>query len=1265
MSGFVVVKIITRSLVFLLVLVLIVPLILAVSLSFSSPPVIISAVSNITTTDPFHCEFTPLGDGALTANVTWILNTSIPFSWESVAISNNTLASSAEVNTTDTSKGQMWYCSVRIENGTANYTENSTAITIANTLPVITSTSDQVAYEDSEFNLQMTYTDADRDSVIWDSADLNMSLYADTPLFEISPGGLISFLHTDESLVGNHTMKISADDLDPDHEARVNINFEFIAVNDLPIFTNASLTKACIESFTCSGTILATDEEGDPLNFTTNETFINLQSDGTYSFNPTYAQAVKHNYYIQINVSDGIGQSVGFLNLSINTTNHAPNVTYQNISGTQNDPEYYFLMNVTDAYDPQDFFNFTLNTTCGKMPWSFTQLSNGSNSTSAFLEINQSLNSNDFVECRDATITVHEYKVDPVEPKGTYVYSVFFNITNQNDAPIIHNMSYYSQNLQNNIHNLSGAIGLSFLYRVNATDVDILTYEGDSLTYSLIAVPTFSSTSIPLFSISPTTGTIVSNQSSMNDSYLGNHSFFVVVTDNGTPAYNYTKAVNISVAVNFPPQIFPTNSSDCAEESSCLKYFAANDTEGSLLELLLTNLSYTNPLNETRTNYTSDEIATLLGINLSDYSFAGLTTNFTMNMSSNDSVVGLYVLNYTYRDDVGKTNSSSFTFNITNIPEAPRLDNNYDHTVFENITFGIFAETVPFLKYIYGFDEDLFYNQDTLNYTYEFIGPILPNFTVSRINNTVALVNFTPPPYETGNFTVNITVTDSTNLSDSQIINFTVHDKSEFPNITHVRPYFDISTNETIFSFMPIQSSENITSIVVHENQQVTFNIIAKDTDNLSMLAYWYRNGVLNRTLNYTEDSAWTYHFSYFDSGLMNFSVQIWDIGYDLFKWNVTVLDENRPPQFLNPISNYTGANSITGRQTFYNFFLQNSNDIVFLDPDDDLNEDGILSGSEHNTLNFSVNTSGSCDEIADFEFNNQELTVSPSKTGTCSTNFIASDSYGEIVHSNTVVMNIIRIEGAASSSSSSSTSTRTVTQTVTIPLEIEVDVPEWFSLIEPGVVSIYENGSVVVPIELKNNLDKQIRGISLNSNTSAKNITLKFSKTYFDSLDAGASTYLNLTAYKYRANAPFEINVSAYIDSLDYTDYAVVYVNALEKGDEDTNSIKSKISFARDLLNDNPECSELFGLLLQAEKGETNDSTHSLKIVNGVISGCKYLINEGGPASDSLPRSFIGKIGLYTQEYVNFRVLGLLFGSLLVLALAFGLIMRFKLKRI
>jgi len=1264
-------KIAVLARVFFLVLVLLLFSSLALALSFSDGP--IATPGNATTTSTLYCEFTPSGDGALQANVTWYRNGA---RWSdsdvSVAVGDGVAQSVASVSSANTLKNQQWRCQVTLSNESTVLRTNSSIITIQNSPPIVTfPVLNQTAYEDSPFSITATASDSDGDPVLgWLSVDLNESEYGGTSLFTISSTGVISIDQTNESLVGLHTMSLLVYD-GSDWGGR-NILFELIAVNDAPEFDPGTLTVTCEEGSWCNHTIIATDEEDDPISFLANESFINMNAAGVFSFIPVFADVGVHE--IEINISDGEDYLIDTLTLTITSINHVPdflNDSQEPSSAIQNQSErFLFYVNATDI-DLEDAINFSVvSTTCDVEPWSITTLENGSGGGVAQGLINVSFSSepgfsaNDFVACRDITIAAFDGK--------EYAYKNFtLNITNTNDPPTIFEMSYYeSTDFNTNMSNLSSAKGLEFQYRVNATDPDMFTYENDSLIFSLFGHdPT-------RFEIDAVSG-LVSSIGLMDDSFIGIHEFLVVAHDEAGVSAN--RSLYLEVINNSAPTLRVFDASPCDEGVLCLKDIIADDEENNLQNYSVFSLRYTPPmlvngsivLNHSASRIYGDEEVRLLFVNYSNFNSSSLAYQF--NLTANNSQVGFYELNISFFDLFSASSSYSVSFNITNVNNPPFLNNDATTPLTPLTLFPIVRDRI-FEKIIYGVDGDLYYGLDNLTFSYN-LSPtsnITANFNLTQISRNAALLQFLPNQTHVGTHNITISVEDGDGAREDQTFNFTVFPPSIPPNISKIRPY-STGFNQTVTS-IPLQSTATYPSphtVYVAEGDAVQFEVEVTPTEYLisEIIIDWFVDGALVKSAYYNSGGRnYVHTFGYFDEGTKNITAVAKDplLSQDVFEWDVMVFNTNRVPLFINNLRDLSAAtnSSVSGPQSFVDFFrLTSASNIVFLDPDDDLNSDAVLNTGETNRLTFSIVPNSSCVAYGNFEFNDLNLFLEPTAIGTCYARFNATDAEGLWVLSNQIQIDILSLDSGQEQQPN--TDTRVVQQRITIPFEQQVDEPKEFQLIIPGIATIYTNGTVIIPLRLKNTWDETLSSIFLSANTSISGLDISFSEDVIASLGVGDMRRVNLTLRNYRLDGPFEVNISAQIDSLDYTDMVTLYVNALEKGSEDSDSIRSKIGFARDLLGDNPECQELVEVLNSAESMAATSEQDALVLIDKVVTGCKYLINQENKALTTVPTSFLGRLDAYTNALIDTRSLFTVFLVLSLVAVGIGIFAKLRLKNI
>ena len=230
-----------------------------IAISFSSSPSV--SPDNVTVDTTFDCTFTSDEDGF--ANVTWFVER-VGSGWESWTaddVINHPLSAGSPSSVTahnaasNASKDERWRCQVTLSNGTHSVVSNSTSdVLIINSLPDISYPEQSVVIsqsEDSPYSDFAIATDADGDDIFWTFAYSGhdpIAPYSESSPFDFSinsGSGLMSFVVTNESQAGNHTIDVIAKDGSGDGRVRTVI-FEVIPVNDSPEF--GSLEFSCTEN---------------------------------------------------------------------------------------------------------------------------------------------------------------------------------------------------------------------------------------------------------------------------------------------------------------------------------------------------------------------------------------------------------------------------------------------------------------------------------------------------------------------------------------------------------------------------------------------------------------------------------------------------------------------------------------------------------------------------------------------------------------------------------------------------------------------------------------------------------------------------------------------------------------------------------------------------------------------------------------------------------------------------------------------------------
>jgi hypothetical protein len=1159
-----------------------------------------------------------------TANVTWFKNgianttqTDIPCTANQVCSTNG----NGNIPASFTTRNDVWICSVFYNNGSAIENHN-VSVTIVDSPPtspriywpnnteIVNVTA--VIAEDSVTTFTVNSTDADGDSITY--------LINDTTYCSINTTGALRCAPTAESHNGFRIIRVSADTQEATTHTFFMLNVT--PVNDAPYFSPSLQNKTVTEGNALNYNIFGGDDELDtPYTFMIaglNSLILNSTAGTTAKimFNnsgldkASFADRGNHTINVTIidNGSPSKNSTVSF-RLEIIPTNHVANMTIVVVNSTnliQGGPLLVYI-NASDI-DNDTITFFTNNSLLYNISYSATDHTNPSGVSSATALINVTNLTNDHVINREVSIIAFDSK----ENTST---RVFLNITNTNDFPIIYDNSFYAGNTLNNT-NISALIaytGVSLSYRVNASDVDSNTYEGDTITFS---------TNDSNFPINTSTGII-----KYTPSASGNYSFLVTVTDSHNAKTNHTAMI----------EVLPNTNPSFTQNPIIIRCF----------EYDATNYPFSCYYNMS---------SNVTDLDSGDYvaSFAANTTIFTIdptsgiiNFSANQSFIGNNSITLNITDSRGGTNSTTIYVIINNTNNAPQLGNPAIPST--RFVIGNTYNPIP----ITATDNDLLLTNSTENLTFALAatGPVPGIFSIAKTSSTQADLSFTATTTaHAGNYTINVTVNDTSNNVSKITFNIVIYNITAIPNITQITPfgspYFNNSVNT---SWRNASDFPKSTSITIAENSTYTFDetSFADNATYPNTLTYaWYIGGVLNATT-----SAINKNFGFFSAGAYNITfVATDDFNYsNSFTWLLTVNNVNRAPVLANPLVNLI----VDGTTTYNNYMTYYNSQTRFIDYDDDPDGDNQVVGNA-STLIF---TATPC-AFANFTFIQTDLKVKTIATGECYVNFTAIDAQNNslAVTSNTVLINITSVSNETSETPITVTTTSSgggsSTITIPIPLPVEVDRPKPLQIITPKLVTIYKNAIVKVPIVLNNTWNGTLEGITLGAKTNATNVTIYFDKAFFPRIYQGQSEEATLTIENYKSDGHYEIQIIGNVTNPEFHDVATIFVNSADAKSEG-DSLETKISFAQDLLSSNPECQELTELLNQAKKElAVNNYKATGQIVDDVIDGCKYLVSNAKNTEEKPSKDFINRIQ-WNKKYGEYIIIGI-FCALFIVAAAY-----------
>lgn len=960
--------------------------------------------------------------------------------------------------------------------------------------------------------------------------------------------------------------------------------------------------------------------------------YLYFQTEEGYATN-THA----HDWLVTINLTDSFGlafnrsASTITFNLSISPTNFNPyflNNFSDSPEGIQNG-NFTYLLEAEDP-DEDDILNFEILSSSSypcqvDFPWNLTVLNQ--NATNASALINTTL-TNDHVICRYVNLRVYDN-----EGGEEIIPDVFFNITNVNDPPVIHEYSEHGS-----IYEQTAYTFADFIYQVNASDPDELTYNSDeyaNLTYY---------TNNSLFNISED-GLL--NFSIKNASLVGIHFINITVSDG---EFNDSKTMQLTIEFNNPPFINLSNNQNFQQYDDIILIINGTDLDGDNLSLVFESLTDFSE-NHYDLEILSDE---LLGGERITQWLLNLTE---LDMRLSNEQVGNHQLNISLINSVGSFNENSskvLNFTISSVNDPPFfVDPSGSHEP-HNITISEAVASRELEKTLFARDYDLLHDpSETLTFEIVNYTASLQNLSLDKLSYGSgsydnlslrrAVLLFTPSTLETNAY-ITLRVSDSQGLNDTQTINFSVEQPTEDPIITFIRPYYNETNNVAIDEFRSVGVEDDKENLSLRYEVNISFldNCFAAtlsyseyfddpylfdaqaiiDTDTLpenQATFTWVLNNQIQEVITNALNAVNTYYYldvSIIEHGINNLTLYIEDERSAVisFTWLINFDAINHDIAYCNgSLENL----EVNGTTTWNNYFSNTGNPATqrFYWYEEDLNKDGKRMGGVDGPtiLQYTPIFLSPC-SLVDFSISGDDITVIPQGgIGQCIGVVFEATMGDPSRNAMSHAINITVIDDAQQDTQDLEEviRERTTTTAVPVPFREEVDVPKPLTILFPGNVTTYANRTISVPIELHNTWDQDLRGISISADVPGQNVTKSLSKDYIASLNMNQKESLELILSNYREDGPYEVIINVSVTEPEFTDSASILISSLERtgiGDD----VRVKVTFARDLLGEHPECQELNYYLDQStellNQGRIEEASN---MINSVINGCRHLLNQ------------------------------------------------------
>jgi hypothetical protein len=957
----------------------------------------------------------------------------------------------------------------------------------------------------------------------------------------------------------------------------------------------------------------ASDEDGDTLTYYDNTTLFDINSStGLITFSPIPMNI--DNYSIKITVGDGNYNASTNMNLTI-ANNTAPVIdAIDNKSVEENS---LFILLATGSDVDGDSISYSSN---------YSRILNpvSSNSTAA----NFSFTPNDDDNGN------HTIEITATDSKGATATTTFIlEVVDVNNPPVL---SYIGPRI--------AKINHTFSLKVNATDPD----SGDTLMFA---------DNTSLFNIHWQTGMI---EFTPDDSKEGNYSVNASVTDDASVPKTDYEIVLFEVTPNRAPSIDEIGTQTAIEDSQFNLTINASDPDGDSLNFTdnssmftislssgfiiftpeygdvglheiqinatdedgaydsktfwinITEINdppYFNPALENQT--ATEGILFYYDINASDEEGDNLIFNnnntelFTIDPNTGvisftpeNEDVGNYSIEINVTDNNSVT-SSVMEITILNVNTAPNITSYIPQNLTQNT-----AENLSLLFSVNVSDDDIIHG-DIINYTWKLD-------SVNQSSNQSWI--YEPGFASAGTRNITIIVSDSQRETDSIEWNITVNNTNRIPTFGII-----IHTTEADFS-SGTKSNVNTTlqegDILLDKQDLLNYyssgtftspviNLLADSNMNISYINWTETRPAGTNITMQTRSSVTaagidnkTWSSVYVNDSLVDTP----HYQYAQYRTNLSTSDTLITPELHEVKISYIISNFTGNENTIY---------VNWIDLDDFFNDSDSDDSIRYNAFeNYYIDVS--------IDNTTHQVTLAPAADwyGSETVYFTINDSYNT-TRSNNVKITFVEYEGITPGNTIIYTggggggATRTIIKTKTE----EVDKPYSFNIITPQTMTMYQNDTAIAPINLNNYGENILTDVDLSASVNNSDIKLKFTKDHFDVIDKNSFVNTNLIIESYNAVGSYEVVVYANVKDPKFNDSAKFMMSSIELGQWGPEEFDTKISFTRDLLEENPECLELNEQLSEARDAiSRGDYNRGQLMIQSVVDTCRYLITTNEP---------------------------------------------------
>src|SRR3989344_1451772 len=198
------------------------------------------------------------------------------------------------------------------------------------------------------------------------------------------------------------------------------------------------------------------------------------------------------------------------------------------------------------------------------------------------------------------------------------------------------------------------------------------------------------------------------------------------------------------------------------------------------------------------------------------------------------------------------------------------------------------------------------------------------------------------------------------------------------------------------------------------------------------------------------------------------------------------------------------------------------------------------------------------------------------------------------------------------------------------------------FELIEPGLLSMYSNDTLLAPILIKNRGQSNLNNIIIEATTNSSDLSLELDRIFIPLLLPGQEDKVLLKIKSHTEPGQYEIIIKATVSNPSISDTARIIITLLGRDLGKKGDSEKQLEFLKKLISGNPECLELRELVTQAEEAIKKEQYEkAVSLSDAAVQGCKDFI-KARDKEVKLPQELkVNDMVILALELIAFSFIG------------------------